>query len=122
MVGAVELWKQIVEDETLPYTLRLKASELIVDRCWGRPTERVQMEAEIKEPAWMTVMRRAVHIDGVPAGDHPDVRRAMGVAPIDTKLADPDDEIIDAEIVEDDSPEPEDDPILYEDEDDVAWE
>jgi hypothetical protein len=54
-------------------------------------------------------MRKAVQIDGGPADEHPDVRRAMGtVIPI------PDDDIVDAELVED-QVEWEDDEILTDD-------
>lgn len=144
LVSAVELWKQIVEDETVPHPIRLRASELIVDRCWGKATERIDASVELKEPAWLGVLRRAVQVDGVPVGEMPNVRRAMGdPIPADSE---PVDDIVDAEIVEDQResglsdqcareahavcrececachirPEP-DDPILWDD-DGVVWE
>lgn len=140
LVSAVELWKQIVEDETAPHPIRLRASELIVDRCWGKATERIDARVDIKEPAWMAIVRRAVSIDGTPIGDRPDVRSAMGVIPV------PEEDIVDAEVISESSvsdqcqrqnhagchlgcecgchlaPESDDDPILYDDrEDDVVW-
>ncbi len=114
LVSAVELWKQIVEDETLPHPIRLRASELIVDRCWGKATERIDASVDVKEPVWLGIVRRAVQVDGVPAGELPDVRRAMGVSEPIPATSEPveDGDIVDAELVE---PEEEDDPILWDD-------
>jgi hypothetical protein len=115
LVAAVELWKQIVEDDTVPLAYRLKASELIVDRAWGKPKERISAEIDLKEPNWMRVLRQVVKVDGQPVGDHPAVRAAEGLAPLP-----PESEIIDAEVIEDEPGpfvfDPEDD-----DEDPVIW-
>jgi uncharacterized protein (UPF0147 family) len=113
LVSAVELWKQIVEDETVPHPIRLRASELIVDRCWGKATERIDASVDIREPAWLSVLRRAAVVNGTPAEELPAVRRAMGTIPA---TSEPVEDIVDAEIVQPDD----DDPIL--EGDDVVWE
>jgi len=94
----------------------MKASELIVDRVMGKAAQKVELDLEVKEPLWMQVFRRAVHVDETPVGEMPEVRQAMGdVIPAASRV---EDDIVDAELVGPDDDEIlwDDDPVLTDDE------
>lgn len=108
----------VTRGEETPVAGRIKATEIILDRFMGKPKERIEMEHDIKEPAWIGVMRRALSIDGQPVSEHPITRDAVAASytrpiPATSRAVEEDDGIIDAELVEDD------DEILWDDDDPV---
>jgi hypothetical protein len=51
----------------------LDAAKYILDKLHGRTPDLSQGQ----EPLWMTVVRKAVHVDGAPVENMPDVQSAM---------------------------------------------
>lgn len=103
----------VTRGEETPVAGRIKATEIILDRFMGKPKERIEMEHDIKEPAWIGVMRRAMTLDGQPVDEHPLTRDSVAasytqIISASSRVAEED--IVDAELVEDD-------PILWDDDD-----
>ena len=100
LVGAVELWRSVLEDTSAPLGFRMRASELIVERVMGKAKETVDLSVSVEqEPPWAAAIRDMYQAQGT-----------LAVGP-QTRL---DEEILDAEIVEDDFIEDadEDDPVF----------
>lgn len=96
LVGAVELWRSVLEDDSAPLGFRMRASELIVERVMGKAKETVDLSVSVEqEPPWAAAIRDMYQAQG-----------PLAVGP-PTRL---DEEILDAEIVEDDFIE-DDDPV-----------
>lgn len=82
LTHAVQNLIRISEDPDVPANVRLRALEMIFDRVLGKPKERVEIGPLIADPAWKQTID-AVTVD-----------RAA--------LAAPEDDVVDAEIVDDD--------------------
>jgi hypothetical protein len=87
-LDAVKLWARVVRDDDAPYSDRLKASQLITERTLGKVTEKVHVAFGGEEPPWLQALGEAFVV-----GDDDDI--------IDAEIIeDPDDEIIWAEELE----------------------
>lgn len=114
---AAQYLADVVRGEENPNNARQSAASTILDRFLGKPKERIDIEHELKEPAWIGVLRRATSLDGQTLEQHPITRNVMSPIPATSRPVEPED-IVDAQLIEDD-------PVLW-DEDDlddvIEWE
>ncbi len=81
VLDAVELWRSVLLDNDAPLAMRMRASELVVERVMGKAKETVDVKFE-SEPPWAVAIREMYRTQG-----------PLQVGPGD---------VIDAEVVEDD--------------------
>ncbi len=82
-LDAVKLIGRVVRDEKAPYPVRLKAAGMVLDRVWGRAPEHVKVD--VQQPPWAIALK-----DMMIVGNEQQAR-----------AIDLDDDVIDAEVVED---------------------
>ena len=109
-----------------PNADRQRAAQVLLERFLGKPTERHQVDAKVDmaEPAWLKAFRKAARTP-----DGRTVEEVLRGVPPKPRPVEPEDDIVDAEVVEDSwgippgaqlDPDPiltDDDPVLWDDDD-----